>query len=222
MRFFRLTLCLMLLLSVSAVAQQTSLADAARQARRAKAASQPKAQVITDDELPSEGESSANSFSADKQAYCDRLKNRGDSTADSVCALLHIDMGKEYESTTGRYMALADEYCIVNQGQLTPDPPPTPGLAAQWRELRNLRSKFEELKDAQSQSMQLSINSAAQQENDRQTNAGANRSPDAKTLPSPDAVGGLRVVASQARFRSLRMYYDTLRINEACGGATRQ
>ena len=218
MRLFLSTLCLSLVVATYGSAQQKSLADAARDARRAKSASQPKAQVITDDELPSEGESSANSFSADKQAYCDQLKNRGDATADSVCAVLHIDMGKDYEATTARYMALADEYCVVNHGQLTPDPPPTPGLAAQWKELRGLRSKFEELKDAQSQSMQLSINSAAQQENARQTNAVAT---DAKTLPSPDAVGGLRAVASQARFRSLRMYYDSLRISEACGGTTR-
>lgn len=218
----QIALCLTLLLTASGAAQQKSLADAAREARRAKAgSSQPKAQVITDDELPRDGESSANSFSADKQAYCDQLKNRGDSTADSVCALLHIDMGKEYEATTARYMDLADEYCNVNHGQLTPDPPPTPGLAAQWNELNGLRTKFEELKKSQSQSLAASINSAVQQENARQLTLQANPTPDAKTLAGPDPKNGPRAVAEQARFRSLRMYYDSLRMGEVCGGATR-
>jgi len=221
MRLFLLALCLMLILTIPSTAQQKSLADAARDARRAKAGSQPKTQVITDDELPRDGDSSANSFSADKQAYCDQLKNRGDSTADSVCTLLHIDMGKEYEATTARYMALADEYCNVNHGELTPDPPPTPGLASQWKELKDLRAKFEELKKSQSQSLAASINSAVQQENARQLTVQANPTPDAKALAGPDPKLGPRAVAEQARFRSLRMYYDSLRIGEACSGTTR-
>jgi hypothetical protein len=135
--------------------QPQLLGDVARQARAAKSSTPKSAVVLDDDNMPKSKNGAANGgkLSADKQAYCDELRQRKQPDAEQSCAALAIDMGPEYEDVFGRYVELAKSVCASNGGRLPTSEPKDPALSAQWHELINAGGKFNELMKPETKSL---------------------------------------------------------------------
>jgi hypothetical protein len=89
---------LLIFTGVACAQDDKPLGDVTREARAAKS-SQPKAaEVVTNDSIPGgKDQAAADKLSADKQAFCNYLRQRKDTAAEQGCMLLGIDMGPEYE-----------------------------------------------------------------------------------------------------------------------------
>jgi hypothetical protein len=123
------------------------LGDVAREARAAKSSSPKSTTVVTNADVPSaKSQVGTGKLSADKQAFCDELRQRKDPAAESSCTVISVDMGSEYEGLTARYFELGKNLCISNKGRNLPSSEPKdPALGAQYRELSGLSAKFMEM-----------------------------------------------------------------------------
>lgn len=127
------------------------LGDVARDARAAKSSTPKSAKVVTNDEVPAiSGQNGNGPLSADKQAYCEAMRQRKDPAAEQNCAALRLDMGSEYEDLTSRILAIDKNLCGSTGGKtLASRMANDPQLAAQVRELSALNEKFQEMMKAQ-------------------------------------------------------------------------
>ncbi len=215
-----------------------SLGDVARQARAAKASAPKSATVLDDDNMPKSkggtggGAGGGGKLSADKQAYCDEVRQRKSPAAEQVCTALAIDMGSEYEDVTARYVELAKNVCGANGGHFPKSDPKDPTLAAQARELGQLSGKFTAMMDAELKSVKNSdaAFNALRMEKAREEYAAVPALDNNKDLSNPDKQKFDEIeekyksreqeeekAAAQQRARGLRYVYDTARLQELCG-----
>jgi hypothetical protein len=213
--------------------QPQSLGDVARQARAAKSSAPKSAIVLDDDNMPkSKGRAGGGGkLSPDKQAFCDELRQRKDPIAEQAWASLAIDMGSEYENMTARYLDLAKSVCAANGGHL---PKSDPSLAAQYRELGEISTKFAAMMQAEMKNVsnsEAALN-AMREEKYREEYA---QLPDlrnnADLLANPEEKQRFLEIeekyksreqekeeaSGQQRARGLRYVYDTARLQEVCG-----
>jgi len=239
------TLNFLLIVSVASIAhaqdtqsEPQSLGDVAREARAAKASAPKSATVLDDDNLPKSkagaggGAGIGGTLSGDKQAYCDEVRQRKDSAAEQICAVMAIDMGPEYENMTARYVELAKNVCGANGGRFPKNDPKDPALAAQARELGQLSAKFSTMMDAELKAVKDSVTALAalRMEKAREQVAAVPALDNNKDLSNTDKQKFDEIeekyksreqeedeAASRQRARGLRYVYDTARLQELCG-----
>jgi hypothetical protein len=141
-----LTLC-----GIASAQDDRPLGDVARDARAAKSSAPKAAKVVTNDEVPASADQGASGpLSADKAAYCEKLRLRKDPWAEQNCAALRLDMGSEYEDLTARIFAIDKNLCGARGGKGLPAKMSNDSqLAAQAREVSALNEKFQEMMKAQ-------------------------------------------------------------------------
>jgi hypothetical protein len=111
-------LVILILAKASCAQENKPLGDMAREARAAKSSSPKSATVITNDDVPSgKNQGVTGKLSPDKQAFCDKLRQRKDPAAEQGCALMSVDMGPEYENLTSRYAELAENLCGASEDE---------------------------------------------------------------------------------------------------------
>lgn len=216
-----------------AQSQPQSLGDVARQARAAKASAPKSATVVDDDSLPtSKGPAGGGAkLSADKQAFCDELRQRKDSMAEQACAALAVEMGSEYENMTARYADLSKNVCAANGGRFPKGDPKDPALAAQARELGQISAKFAAMMEAELKTVKNSDTAlnALRMEKYREEYAAVPGLDSNTDLSGAEKQRFLEIeekyksreqekdeAAAQERARGLRYVYDTARLQELC------
>jgi hypothetical protein len=172
-------------------------------------------------------------LSPDKQAFCEEVRQRKDPMAEQICAVLAIDMGSEYENMTARYVEVAKNLCVTNGGHLPTSTPRDPSLAAQYRELSEIGTKFAAMMQAEMKTFhdsEVAVN-AVRQEEYAELAANVPDWRDAAALSAnPEEKRRFLEIAEkyksrekekeeasgQQRARGLRYLYDTARLQELC------
>ncbi|MGB8542882.1 MAG: hypothetical protein WCD49_14730 [Candidatus Acidiferrales bacterium] len=218
--------------------QSQSPSDAARQARDAKSAAPQSSTVVIDNASANQGASTnpavASRLSADRQAYCEELRKRKDTSAEQACAALTIDMGADYEALADRFTQLAKTVCAANNGLMPSTQPPDPAIAAQWRDLVAANSKFSEMMKAEMKTLsdaEAAVKSISEEEL-REASEKLPDWPDAKAVAhNPQEkqrfheiqekykprIHGVELIAAQEKPRVQKYFYDLERTQEICG-----
>jgi hypothetical protein len=215
--------------------QSPSLGEAARQARAVQSSAPKSSTVVTDDNLQkSQNQPAGGKLSADRQAFCDELRQRNDPKGDEACAALAMDMGHEYEELTDRYAALTKRVCVANKGQIPSSAPQDQELAAQWRELTIAAGKFAEMMKAEMKTLG-DDDAAVQALSKEEVQEASATIPDwpnaAAVAANPKEKQAFHLIqekykprmkekeaaAAQEKTRVQRYFYDLARMQEICG-----
>jgi hypothetical protein len=232
-----LHLSVLLFLSNAAFSQDNRpLGDVAREAQAMKSSSPKSTKVLTNDDISTrKDQNQAGKLSQDKQAFCDELRLRKDPAAEQGCTLLTLDMGPEYEALTAREVELSKSLCNSNGGTHLPGSiPKDPALAAQYRELAALSSKFMEMMQTEMKSFsdaEGAVNAVRQEKSREQSRVLPGGRNSATQLASPEEKQRLLEIedkyksriqekeeaAHQIKLRGLRLLVDSARMENVCG-----
>jgi hypothetical protein len=196
--------------------QPQSLGDVARQARAAKSSTPKSAVVLDDDNMPKSKNGAANGgkLSADKQAYCDELRQRKQPDAEQSCAALAIDMGPEYEDVFGRYVELAKSVCASNGGRL-PTSEPKELMKPETKSLIDAEKATEDIRQEETRELDKSVpdwrNAAVLATNPREKQRYNEIDAEYKARIAAHENGAVNEKARWQRF-----IVDTMRLQQVC------